>query len=110
MNNKSNWRYFEFDVRSRYGDIRTIKPTDVPRGIFKVMGKAYFTRGATDMYDFEGGPAFFLGEEFYHLGKIAAILPVDSGHDGYAAVLISVDYNEKSYSEVQKWQSQSNGQ
>jgi hypothetical protein len=103
-NTKSNWQYFEFDVQSRYGDIRTIKPTDIERGVYKVMGKACFTRGSGDMYDFEGGPFFMIGEQFYHLGIVAAIQPIDSGHDGYSAVLISVDYNENAYKEMKKWQ------
>ncbi len=101
--------YFEFDVGSRYGDLRTIRPTDIAKGVYKVMGKSHFSRGNEEMYDFEGGPFLMVGEQFYHLGTIAAVMPVDSGHDGYCAVLISVDYNEKSYNEVTKWQGQNSG-
>lgn len=101
--------YFEFYDRSRYGDIRTIQPTDIAKGVYKVMGKSHFSRGNNEMYDFEGGPFLMVGEKFYHLGTIAAVMPVDSGHDGYCAVLVSVDYNEKSISEAMNWQEQNSG-
>jgi len=96
--------YFSFDTHNRYGKLRTIRPTDIANGVFKVMGKSLYSRGGEGMYDFEGGPFLMVGEPFYGLGTIAALQSIASGYDGYCAVLVTVDYNEKSASEAMKWQ------
>ena len=84
-------------TQSRYGNRRTIECVDSEKGIFKVYGKSLFTRGAEDMFDFEGGPMLQVGEEFYGLGTIAGLDTTkrdeDQGTD--ACVYVSVDLNKK---------------
>ena len=90
-------------TQSRYGNRRTIECVDSEKGIFKVYGKSLFTRGAEDMFDFEGGPMLQVGEEFYGFGTIAGI---DSnrrpeGEVIDACVYVSVDLNKKTISALQ---------
>ena len=93
--------YIGFDINARYGLTRSIELIDKDKGIFRVWGKSLYCRGAEGMFDFEGGPMFMLGEDFYGFGTISAIgiknpddpefVPAES----VAVVYISVDYSKK---------------
>ena len=91
-------------TQSRYGNRRTIECVDSEKGIFKVYGKSLFTRGAENMFDFEGGPMLMVGEEFYGFGTIAGLdttkKPKD--HDLDACVYVSVDLNKKTIREFRR--------
>ena len=73
-------------IYSRYGKKRTI--TQVGTRTFLVAGESKFMRGAEDMYDFEGGPCYVVGQDFYG-SKIVDIRPTDHG------VLITVEESEE---------------
>lgn len=69
-------------IYSRYGQKRTI--TQVGVRTFLVAGESKYMRGAEDMFDFEGGPCYFVGQDFYG-SVIVDIRPVEHG------VLITVE-------------------
>ena len=108
---------------SRYGEARRVLLLDPDAGVFLVYGKSAFSRmgwdentpGVYNMYDFDGGPFFMVGEEFYGFGTIAALLPTKTkglpsqGIEERPAVLVSVDYSKKGYKEIQKWRKQNSG-
>ena len=73
-------------IYSRYGVKRTI--TQVEINTFLVAGQSKFTRGAEDMFDFEGGPCYVVGQDFYG-SKIVDIRPTDYG------VLLTVENDEE---------------
>lgn len=88
---------------SRYNQPRFIKDIDLDRGVFEITGKTNFMRMACDpdthvntMYDFEGGPCFFLGDEFFRMGKITNISACDGGAE------VTIEYNEKFKQKVKK--------
>lgn len=94
-------------INSRYGAKRTIECLDHEKGIFKMYGQSHFTRGAEDMFDFEGGPMLQVGEEFYGFGTIAGLSTewimedarciadnLDNTELG-AVIYVSVDLNKK---------------
>lgn len=72
-------------IFSRYGKKRTI--TQVGVRTFLVAGESKFFRGAEDMFDFEGGPCYVVGGDFYG-NVIVDIRPVEHG------VLITVEENK----------------
>lgn len=73
-------------IYSRYGKKRTI--TQVGINTFLVAGESKFTRGAEDMFDFEGGPCYVVGDDFYG-SKIVSVRPTDYG------VLVIVENDEE---------------
>ena len=87
-------------INSRYGAKRTIECLDHEKGIFKMYGQSHFTRGAEDMFDFEGGPMLQVGEEFYGFGTIAGLdSKVGHDHGTDACVYVSVDMNWRTINE-----------
>lgn len=72
-------------IYSRYGKKRTI--TQVGIRTFLVAGESKFFRGSEDMFDFEGGPCYVVGDDFYG-NVIVDIRAVEHG------VLITVEENK----------------
>lgn len=82
---------------SRYGDDRII--TQIEESTYRVHGKSRYVRWSTDtdgvitMYDFEGGPAYFLGQGFPELTSKSVIskLRLDANAEsGYGSVFVEV--------------------
>ena len=69
-------------IYSRYGKKRTI--TQVGVRTFLVAGESRYMRGSEDMFDFEGGPCYVVGDDFYG-SKIVNVRHVEHG------VLITVE-------------------
>ena len=93
-------------IKSRYGADRTIELIDRKCGVFRIYGKSQFTRGAEGMFDFEGGPILWVGEDFYGLGNIKALFRTWKTEDAYeaiealdielgASILVEVEVNKK---------------
>lgn len=80
---------YSFTVKSRYHSLRSVILLDRRRGIFKVSGKSDFVRAGEGMFDFEGGPFYFIGGWFHDMGEITSVTPVN-GEDGNATVLVTV--------------------
>lgn len=115
---------YMFRVDSRQGTSRTVRLIDFDAGVFLVYGVSEYSRmgmegddsDTINYYDFEGGPFLMVGEQFYDIGRIAALLPTrtqgvpEQGIPSQTAVLVSVDYtNKKIYEEIRKWQKQNSG-
>ena len=73
-------------IYSRYGKKRTI--TQVGTNTFLVAGESRYMRGAEDMFDFEGGPCYIVGQDFYG-SKIVDVRPAEYG------VLLTVENDEE---------------
>ena len=89
-------------TQSRYGDKRTIECVDPKQGIFKVYGKSCFARQADGMFDFEGGPMFLVGEQFYGLGDIVGIEIGEKPEDQSlgTCIYVSIDMNWRTVNEL----------
>jgi len=78
-------------IKSRYGDERTI--TLLADGSYKVEGRSLYTRHGIDLFDFEGGPCYIVGERLLDVASkliIESVKPVESSHKDWGAVIITV--------------------
>ena len=87
-------------VTSRYGDSRVI--SQIATNTYRVEGHSLYTRGATredgvmEMFDFEGGPCYVLGQRFPLKDSSTVITELRSGSQGaasgkpYSSVIVTV--------------------
>jgi hypothetical protein len=77
-------------IRSRYGDERII--TLLEDGSYKVEGKSLYTRHGVDLFDFEGGPCYMVGDRLLDVDDEVIIDSLKIDHsivkENYAAVII----------------------
>lgn len=107
---------YSFVINSRYGVPRSVVLIDPDRGVFKVTGESLYSRGGEDMFDFEGGPFYMVGESFFDIGEIVSVepfptpTPIDENARPVASVLVSINYNKRGLKETKKWRNQNFGQ
>jgi hypothetical protein len=107
---------YSFKINSRYGVPRSVVLIDPDRGVFKITGESLYSRGGEDMFDFEGGPFYMVGEQFFDIGEIVSVepfptpTPIDENARPVASVLVSINYNKRGLKETKKWRNQNSGQ
>ena len=83
------WEFYkEFTVTSRYGHERLIRNIEDRQYI--LVGKSEFVRAGQDFIDYEGGPFLRVGDDFYGLGPIKALKPINSG-SSYVSTQITLE-------------------
>lgn len=105
---KNQKDFIGFTINARYGLTRSIELIDVEKGIFRVWGSSTYCRFGEGMFDFEGGPMFMVGEDFYGFGTISAIgyksIPDDpvfaNTAESVGRVYISVDYSKEGLKKI----------
>jgi uncharacterized protein YxjI len=89
-------------IRSRYGDERII--TLLEDGSYKVEGKSLYTRHGVDLFDFEGGPCYIVGDKLLDVDDEVIIdsLKIDQSivKENYAAVIITTRNAKRGKSKI----------
>ncbi len=77
-------------IRSRYGDERIL--TLLEDGSYKVEGRSLYTRHGVDLFDFEGGPCYMVGDRLLDVDDeviIESVKPIESSQKDWGAVIIT---------------------
>lgn len=90
--------------KSRYGDERII--TLLEDGRYRVEGRTLYTRHGDNLFDFEGGPCYIVGDRLLDVEDDLIIekLEIDESidADNYAAVILTVKKGKKKHGKEKK--------